>query len=127
MSAAYEKSAVQGQKVGGLMEKSAVQGQKVGGLMEKSAVQKIAFSTIESKCVKEEYSRPTVENMRFLYENLEVNQVFGAAYVRKILDCADSTARRLIGMLKTIDVVIPIAGKEKGVYRLKYETEIGEE
>ena len=50
-------------------EKSAVQRQIVGGLIEKSAVQKIAFSAIESKCVKEGYSRPTVKNMKMLYDN----------------------------------------------------------
>ena len=108
-------------------ENSAVQSQKVGGLNEKSAIQKVAFSAIESRCVKEGYSRPTVENMKLLYDNLEVNQVFGAAYVRKVLECADSTARRLIGMLRAIDAVIPITGKGKGMYRLKYESEIEEE
>ena len=96
-------------------------------MIEKSAVQKITFSAIEFRCVKEGYSRPTVENMKLLYDNLEVNQVFGAAYVRKVLECADSTARRLTGMLRTIDVVVPITGKGKGMYRLKYESEIGEE
>lgn len=127
MSSAYENSAVQEHKVGGSIENSAVQSQKVGGLNEKSAIQKVAFSAIESRCVKEGYSRPTVENMKLLYDNLEVNQVFGAAYVRKVLECADSTARRLIGMLRTIDAVIPITGKGKGMYRLKYESEIEEE
>ncbi len=127
MSSAYEKPAVMEHKVGDSIEKSAVQSQKVGDLIEKSAVQKIAFSAIEFRCVKEGYSRPTVENMKMLYDNLEVNQVFGAAYVKKVLECADSTARRLIGMLRTIDVVVPITGKGKGMYRLKYESEIGEE
>ena len=122
-----EKSPVQERKVGGLVEKSAVQERKVGGLIEKSAVQKIAFSAIESRCVKKGYSRSTVENMKLLCDNLEVNQVFGAAYVRKVLECADSTARRLIGMLKTIDAVVPITGKGKGMYRLKYGSETGEE
>lgn len=92
-------------------EKPAVQDKKIGGLIEKSAAQLIAFSAIESRRVKEEYSRPTVENMKLLYDNLEVDQVFGAAYVRKVLECADSTARRLIGMLRTMDVVVPIKGK----------------
>lgn len=127
MSSAYEKPAVQDQKVGGSIEKSAVQDQKVGGLTEKSAAQMIAFSAVESRCVKEGYSRPTVEKMKLLYDNLEVNQIFGAAYVRKVLECADSTARRLIGMLRTMDVVVPIKGKGKGMYRFKYDSENGED
>ena len=124
MSSAYEKSAVRKEEMGGTSEKSAVQDQKVGGSPEKSAIQIIDFSAIESRCVAQGYSRPTVNSIRLLYDNLEVNQVFGAAYVRKVLECADSTARRLIGILKTIDVVVPVKGKGKGMYRLKYDEEI---
>ncbi len=38
MSAAFEKSAVQTEKVGGFEEKSAVQAEKVGGLDKKPAI-----------------------------------------------------------------------------------------
>ena len=126
MSSAYEKSAVREQKIGDSVKKSAVQGQKIGGSIEKPAVQKIDFSAIEARCMKQGYSRPTVNNMKLLYDNLEVNQVFGAAYAKKVLGCADSTARRLIGMFRIIDVVVPITGKGKGMYRIKYDSECEE-
>lgn len=123
MSSSYEKSAIRENKVGDLLEKSAIQEQKVGGSPEKSAIRSIDFSAIESRCAMQGYSKPTIDNMRTLYDRVEINQIFGAAYVKKVLECADSTARRLIGMLKTIQVVVPITGKGKGKYRFKYDSE----
>ena len=126
MSSSYEKSAIRENKVGDLLEKSAIQEQKVGGSPEKSAIRSIDFSAIESRCAMQGYSKPTIDNMRTLYDRVEINQIFGAAYVKKVLECADSTARRLIGMLKTIQVVVPITGKGKGMYRFKYDYELDE-
>ena len=70
------------------------------------------------------YSKPTITNIETLYHNVEVNQVFGAAYVRKILSCADSTARSLISKLRDMEVVVSVVGKGKGMYRFKYTSEM---
>ena len=124
MSAAFEKSAVQTEKVGGFEEKSAVQVEKVGGLDKKPAISMIEFSKIINLCTKMGYSKPTITNIETLYHNVEVNQVFGAAYVRKILSCADSTARSLISKLRDMEVVVSVVGKGKGMYRFKYTSEM---
>ena len=46
--------------------------------------------------------------------------------VVKILGCSRSTASDLMKRLKDANLVVPIQGKGKGKYRLKYETEMKE-
>ena len=46
--------------------------------------------------------------------------------VIKILGCSRSTASDLMKRLKDANLVVPIQGKGKGKYRLKYETEMKE-
>ena len=119
-----KKSAVQTEKAGGLEKKSAVQTEKVGGLEKKPAVSMIEFSKIFDLCTEMGYSKPTITNIEILYHNVDVNQVFGAAYVRKVLSCADSTARSLMGKLRDMEVVVLVTGKGKGMYRFKYTDEL---
>ena len=105
-------------------EKSAVQTEKADGLDKKPAISMIEFSKIAVLCAEMGYSKPTITNIEILYQNVDVNQVFGAAYVRKILSCADSTARSLISKLRDMEVVVSIVGKGKGMYRFKYTSEM---
>ena len=118
-----KKSAVGDEKVGDSTEKSAIGDEKVGGSTEKPAVQKIGFDKIADLCAYNGYSKPTNEKIKILYLDIDVNQVFSAAYVKKILSCADSTARSLIMRLREMDVVVPVTGKGKGMYRFKYDNE----
>ena len=78
------------------------------------------------------YSEPTILSLMAIYNDIEVNQVFGSAYFMKILECSESTARRLLVKLKEMNVVIEVAGIGKGrgkgngrgIYRFKYESEV---
>ena len=78
------------------------------------------------------YSEPTILSLMTIYNDIEVNQVFGSAYFMKILECSESTARRLLVKLKEMNVVIEVAGIGKGrgkgngrgIYRFKYESEV---
>ena len=78
------------------------------------------------------YSEPTILSLMTIYNDIEVNQVFGSAYFMKILECSESTARRLLAKLKEMNVVIEVAGIGKGrgkgngrgIYRFKYEDEV---
>ena len=78
------------------------------------------------------YSEPTILSLMTIYNDIEVNQVFGSAYFMKILECSESTARRLLAKLKEMNVVIEVAGIGKGrgkgngrgIYRFKYESEV---
>ena len=40
-----------------------------------------------------------------------------------ILECADSTARSIIGKLRDMDVVVPVSGHGKGMYRFRNKSE----
>lgn len=65
-----------------------------------------------------------LNSMEKLYSGIETDQVFGASDVEDILGCAKSTAAEMMRKLREMEVVVPITGKGKGKYRLKYETEI---
>ena len=70
------------------------------------------------------YNEPTILNLRNIYNQVEVNQIFGSSYIMKILDCSERTARNLLTKLKDMDAVIAVTGKGKGMYRFKYTEEI---
>ena len=118
-----EKSEVGTEKVGGLGEKSAVGTEKVGDLDEKSRMQKIEISVVNSLATRRGYSKPTIDSIQLLYYKVDTNQLFSAKYVREVLECADSTARSIIGKLRDMDVVVPVSGHGKGVYRFRNKSE----
>ena len=118
-----EKSAVGTGKVGGLGEKSAVGTEKVGDLDEKSRMRKIEISVINSLATRRGYSKPTIDSIQLLYYKVDTNQLFSAKYVREVLECADSTARSIIGKLRDMDVVVPVSGHGKGMYRFRNKSE----
>ena len=49
--------------------------------------------------------------------------VMSSAYIIKILDCSDRTARNLLAKLREMQVIVPVKGKAKGMYRFKYADE----
>jgi len=69
------------------------------------------------------YNIPTIRSLKAIYDDIELNQVFGSAYLVKILECSDSSARRLLAKLREMNVVIAVVGHGKGIYRFKYEGE----
>ena len=74
-------------------------------------VTKVADSENQTKLLKENfilaysskgYKEPTIINLCDIYDNVEVNQIFGTAYVMKTIRCSERTARNLISKLKEI-------------------------
>ena len=118
-----EKLAVHEGKTGDPGDKSAVNSEKDGGSDDKPELQMIRFEVIVNLCKAKRFNNATVINFEKLYRNVDVNQIFSAAYVRKILSCADSTARTIITKLKELDVLVPVSGKGKGMYRFNYDGE----
>ena len=53
--------------------------------------------------------------MMKIYREVETNQVFGSAYIARILACSDRTARNLIVKLRNMGVNTTVTGK--GMYR----------
>ena len=92
---------------------------------------KISIESYTRAYRNKNYSEPTIFSLNSIYKDIEVNQVFGSAYFMKILDCSESTARRLLSKLKEMNVVIEVIGRGKGrgkgrgrgMYRFKYEGE----
>ena len=70
------------------------------------------------------YNRPTIDSLMVIYDNIAVNQIFGSAYLTKILDVSERTGRELMSKLREMDVVVAVSGQGKGKYRFKYDSEI---
>jgi len=70
------------------------------------------------------YSVPVIQHLKAIYNQIEANQVFGSAYLVKMLDCSERTARNLLTKLKEMNVVAVVTGKGKGMYRFKNITEV---
>jgi hypothetical protein len=91
---------------------------------------KISVESYTQAYLDKGYSEPTVLNLNAVYDDIEVNQVFDSAYIMKILECSERTARGLLVKLKEMNVVISVVGKGKGrgrkIFRFKYETEVSE-
>lgn len=50
-------------------------------------------------------------------------QVFGSAYITKILGCSPRMSRNLILKLRAMNVVVSLSGKGKGMYRFMFKSE----
>ena len=91
---------------------------------------KISIESYTQAYRNKNYNNPTIQNLKVIYDDIEVNQVFGSTYLMKILECSERTARTLMGKLKEMDVVVAVIGKGrgkgqgKGIYRFKYESEV---
>lgn len=59
-----------------------------------------------------------------IYREVETNQVFGSAYLAKMLACSERTARNLIVKLRDMGVITEVTGKGKGMYRFMMEDEL---
>ena len=70
------------------------------------------------------YSRPTIDSLMLIYDSIAVNQIFGSAYITKILDVSERSGRSLMSKLREMNVVVPVAGQGKGRYRFKYDSEM---
>lgn len=137
-SAAYEKLAIEQVKVTDSGEKLPNEHAKVTDSGEKLLIEHAKVTDIEGKtniamisytevlrvCAEKNYSQPTINNIKKLYEDIELNQIFNVNYISKILSCSTSTARKLIAKLRDMGVVVPVKGKGKGQYRFKYKTEM---
>lgn len=79
---------------------------------------KPAIDVIKSAIENKGYKKPTQKNIILVYSEIDSNQIFGINEVKKILQCADSTARAIIAKMRDdIKIIIPVSGKGKGKYR----------
>ena len=86
--------------------------------------QQLPFESFEAAYQQRGYNEPTIQNLNRLFDEIAANQVFSSTYLVKSLGCAERTARNIMKKLREMDVVVPVSGKGKGMYRLKYDSEI---
>lgn len=82
-------------------------------------LEKISATAYTQAYMAKGYKGTTIQYLKEIYNQLEPNQVFGSAYLVKILECPNRIARRLLAKLREMDVVVAVTGKGKGMYRLK--------
>lgn len=70
------------------------------------------------------YSGSTAQNLLNIYDEIETNQVFGASEVARILELSYSGARKVLGKLIDMNVLVAVKGKGKGKYRFLNGDEI---
>ena len=80
---------------------------------------KLSAESFVQAYINKGYRESTNHNLKAIYDQIETNQVFGSAYLMKILECSERTARVPVAKLREMDVVVPVSGKGKGMYRLK--------
>lgn len=95
-------------------EKSAIENKKLAIEGEKSAIEQMILAIQEKK-----YNEPTKLNIIKVYNEIDINQVFGSKEIEQLLGCHNSTARLILGKLRDIDVVKAVEGKGKGRYIFK--------
>lgn len=119
MSAAFEMLPNQRVKVADSPERL-----PIDGLKATDSLEKLPIDDFMALCQENKYNTPTLNNLHQLYDLIDVNQIFGAIYISKELNCSERTGRNLLAKLREIGAVIPVKGKGKGMYRLKYKNEI---
>lgn len=96
----------------------------IDGLKATDSLEKLPIDDFMALCQENKYNTPTLNNLHQLYDLIDVNQIFGAIYISKELNCSERTGRNLLAKLREIGAVIPVKGKGKGMYRLKYKNEM---
>ena len=116
MSASYQKLPIDEAKVADSVRNGNIEDQKLPI--------KLSMESFIQMYSDKGYNEPTILYLRDIYDQIEVNQIFGSSYIMKILDCSERTARNLLTKLKDMGAVVTVTGKGKGMYRFKYTIEI---
>ena len=87
-------------------------------MLKKLAIQekKLSFQNIKLAIESQAYNEPTKKNILKVYEEIEINQIFGAPEIERVLKCSTSTAKNVMKKLREIGVVEEVKGKGKGKY-----------
>jgi ATP-dependent DNA helicase RecG len=129
-SAAYQKLPIDVAKLADSDQNLPVDNAKVadsvqnGNIENQNPLIKLSMESFIQMYSDKGYNEPTRVYLQAIYDQIEVNQIFGSTYIMKILNCSERTARNLLTKLKDIGAVVTVTGKGKGMYRFKYTDEI---
>lgn len=86
--------------------------------------EKIKKDTLNAILSEQSYFAKTKQNLLEVYNSVDINQVFGAPEVKKILGCTDTASKDIMKKLRNMGIITEVKGKGKGKYRFLYEDEI---
>lgn len=94
MSSAYEKLPIDRRKVADSENKLPIEERKVADTIEtannhnENVLIKMPIEVFTKRYMEHSYNEPTILNLRHIYDAIDVNQIFGSAYLVKILSCS---------------------------------------
>ena len=68
---------------------------------------------------KNGYKKSLSSNLMLVFTRMANNEVFGVKQIVAALGCTYPTAKRLLGKLRELDVVVAVRGNGKGRYMFK--------
>ena len=102
--------------------KKATFGKEKDGLSDEKAIEeyKNLLVKIIENAVKSKILTPrTSENIKKVVGNFQFRQIFGRKEIKEELGYGDSKAGKMIGLMQSLDIIVPVEGKGKGKYILK--------
>ncbi|MCM1498242.1 MAG: putative DNA binding domain-containing protein [Clostridium sp.] len=75
---------------------------------------------------KQKYIGRTRKNILILYHEIDMNQVFGAPEVERILGCSATASKDMMKKLRDMGVITKVNGRGKGKYRFAYRSEVND-
>lgn len=81
----------------------------------KNLLVKIVEDAVKSKTL----TPRTSENIKKVVGNFQFRQIFGRKEIKDELGYGDSKAGKMIGLMQSLDIIVPVEGKGKGKYILK--------
>lgn len=102
--------------------KKATFGKEKDGLSVEKAIEeyKNLLVKIIENAVKSKILTPrTSENIKKVVGNFQFRQIFGRKEIKEELGYGDSKAGKMIGLMQSLDIIVPVEGKGKGKYILK--------
>lgn len=81
----------------------------------KNLLVKIIENAVKSKIL----TPRTSENIKKVVGNFQFRQIFGRKEIKEELGYGDSKAGKMIGLMQSLDIIVPVEGKGKGKYILK--------
>ncbi len=83
-----------------------------------NSLKKVNVETVAKLIEGNSINKPTMDNIFKVYENIEANQIFSLSNVEEILKCSNTTAKRVMSLLREGGIIVKV--KAKGAGRGKY-------
>ena len=79
--------------------------------------EKLSIEKLKNGFLNKNYRENTKDNILAVYNDIDINQIFGAPEIERILDCSPTTAKEIMRKIRDMEVVVEVKGSGKGKYR----------